>query len=914
MKQKNYLKKLSILLLTLVCISAVAQNDNALNFDMAPYIIGEYFSLPKGNNDEFTLELWVKINITDPDLADDRYCIASSTGGTGNVYAYEFNISNEHLHYAEWSENYSSHSSSVNINDDVWHHVAFVRKAYPGDDSADNNIFLYLDGVETYSGKGSDTSDFETDYFTIGAYKARGQGDGGVYQHDFIGTMDELRIWNYAKTQNEIREQMISKSLDGNVDNFGNLLAYYPFDEGTGGGTNTGITEVVDASGNGHDGELVNFTLTGETSNFVSAIEDYTTVEQGTFITTWTVTDDATGLDITIPINNNSFYGNFTYNYTVDWGDGNSTNENGDADHDYLNAGTYTVTISGDFPAISFDDGNILTANAKKIRTVEQWGFIEWESMADAFEGCANIDVVASDTPNLNAVEFMWGAFRSSGVTGQNTDFNSWDVSNVEAFSLMFENSNFDANIDSWDFSSAALNSNGDSQSDNIFGRQDNNNLSDLAPISCLNTSLSLIGWANNANTPSGISIAVPDYFNVENAYDNLSWTITKKDEGICSADIESEYFITTWTVDNTDLEITIPINTGYNYAYFVDWGDKIEYNQTGSATHTHTYETAGDKTVSIIGDFPAISFNNGGDKDKITEVTQWGSIQWQSMANAFYGCTNLTVTAEDTPILDDVTNMHHMFAGATSLEAEENSDWDWDVSNVEAMYSLFNGASAFNGDLGNWNVSKVTNMGHMFHEANAFNQDIRGWVVTQVEYVDNMFKGADDFNQNLDLWKLENVLNIAGMFTDTSMDCSNYTDILTGWGDNEDTASGSGDEFTLDVGDYDDSAADAVLDLEAKGWIINGTEVTECPALSINNEVFNKSLSVSPNPVTSLLTINSPAGFELKSASVYSIMGKQVLSTTSTNIDTNNLPSGLYILKIENTEGQIAIKKIVKQ
>lgn len=101
------------------------------------------------------------------------------------------------------------------------------------------------------------------------------------------------------------------------------------------------------------------------------------------------------------------------------------------------------------------------------------------------------------------------------------------------------------------------------------------------------------------------------------------------------------------------------------------------------------------------------------------------------------------------------------------------------------------------------------------------------------------------------------------------------------------------------------------------KNWTINGTEVTEAACndtLSINDEVFSNTISVSPNPVTSLLTINGPAGFELKSASVYSIMGKQVLSTISTNIDTNNLPSGLYILKIENTEGQIAIKKIVKQ
>ncbi|GAA3651661.1 T9SS type A sorting domain-containing protein [Flavivirga jejuensis] len=142
----------------------------------------------------------------------------------------------------------------------------------------------------------------------------------------------------------------------------------------------------------------------------------------------------------------------------------------------------------------------------------------------------------------------------------------------------------------------------------------------------------------------------------------------------------------------------------------------------------------------------------------------------------------------------------------------------------------------------------------------------------------------------------------------------SDYTNTLIGWGNNGNTAFGTGTNFILNVGDYDDSAATAVSNLVAKGWTINGTEVTECPALSVDNEVFSSAINVSPNPVRSLLTINGPAGFELKSASVYSIIGKQVLSTTSTSIDTNNLPSGLYILKIENTEGQIAIKKIVKQ
>ncbi|MEP4891699.1 MAG: leucine-rich repeat domain-containing protein [Aliiglaciecola sp.] len=83
---------------------------------------------------------------------------------------------------------------------------------------------------------------------------------------------------------------------------------------------------------------------------------------------------------------------------------------------------------------------------------------------------------------------------------------------------------------------------------------------------------------------------------------------------------------------------------------------------------------------------------------------------------------------------------------------------------------------------------------------------------------------------------------------------------------------------------------------------------------LSIDNKTLNETIHISPNPVTNALTINGATDFELKEATVYTITGKQLLSTTNTTINTSNLPTGLYILKIENTEGLIAIKKIVKQ
>ncbi len=86
--------------------------------------------------------------------------------------------------------------------------------------------------------------------------------------------------------------------------------------------------------------------------------------------------------------------------------------------------------------------------------------------------------------------------------------------------------------------------------------------------------------------------------------------------------------------------------------------------------------------------------------------------------------------------------------------------------------------------------------------------------------------------------------------------------------GNNPNTASGN---FALNVRDYAVSAVTAISNLEAKGWTINGTEISECPTLSTdNNEVFNNAIKVT-NLVTN--TFNGPVGFELREAMLYNII-----------------------------------------
>src|SRR5690606_29043250 len=79
------------------------------------------------------------------------------------------------------------------------------------------------------------------------------------------------------------------------------------------------------------------------------------------FVTTWKVASNS--LNIAIPT-----YGT-GYDYTVDFGDGTvQDNVTGNATHTYSQPGVYTVSISGDFPRIYFNSGNVITSQSNSYK------------------------------------------------------------------------------------------------------------------------------------------------------------------------------------------------------------------------------------------------------------------------------------------------------------------------------------------------------------------------------------------------------------------------------------------------------------------------------------------------------------------------------------------------------------------
>ena len=480
-------------------------------------------------------------------------------------------------------------------------------------------------------------------------------------------------------------------------------------------------------------GEDARNILTSTTYNWI--INDSGNNCTDAFITTWLLEDNDE-----IEIRTNSAY---SYNYTIDWGDGTVDYDiTTDISHEYTTAGTYEVSITGEFPRFTlfFRTGRILRT---KIQTIEQWGNIQWRDFRDSFNGCENLKLNADDTPDLSQVTELSSMFEGcSNFEDLKGQIGNWDTRNISDFDNMFyEATSFNESLGNWDISAA-------SSMYEMFV---------ASGMSQENYDATLIGWATleagETQIPSNVDLdADTAYCLAEAAHDLLTsttynWTIN---DGGLNCDFTNA-FITTWETTGINESITIP-TTGDGYSYAVDWGDGIvETGFTGNATHE--YDTAGTYTVRIIGDFLRIYFNSSSDRNKIRTIEQWGSIAWDSMESAFRRCENLEVKATDSPDLSNVTSLAYMFSQCSSLDKDFPVDFSgWDTSGIQEFTWAFADAVAFNSSsIANWDVSEVTNFGFMFIGATAFDQDLSAWDISSARTMESMIRFTSMSEENYD-------------------------------------------------------------------------------------------------------------------------------------------------------------------
>jgi len=544
---------------------------------------------------------------------------------------------------------------------------------------------------------------------------------------------------------------------------------------------------------------------------------------QGEFVTRW-------NFSISGPLAQH-----IVFNATIASGGANYTWEtipSGASGSGTLAAGTSLRTIGG-FPLgatvrLRIEPQNLqhffINDSGQKMRIVdvEQWGTASWTSMENAFYGCTYLNISATDMPDLSGVSNLSQMFRSCSMTGS-SNIGQWNVSSITNMQGTFQHAiHFNQNLDNWDVSSVtnlndvfsfALSFN---QSLSAWSLNPNVSLSNAlnhSGLDCDNYSATLIGWAQNnpSVTNRNLDASGRVYkFNAVAARNQLlaqGWTISDAGmTGPCNG------FITSWNLSNpgsgaTQITFNASVATGgANYTW-----ETIPAGTSGSGT------LAAGTSLRTISGIPAgamirlniepqnlqrFFFNNAGDKERIIDIEQWGGSPWTSMEGAFFGCSNLNISAVDIPILTGVSNMASMFRSCVALNGPANIG-QWNVSNVSDMQGMFRLASNFNQDVSSWNVSNVLNMFAMFRTAAAF-------------------------NQNLGPWTMSNAVNLAAILEGSGLDCDNYSATLSGWAANNPTAlNRTLDAQGLNFGVQGAAARNTLINNQ--GWTINDAGFSAC-------------------------------------------------------------------------------------
>ncbi len=85
------------------------------------------------------------------------------------------------------------------------------------------------------------------------------------------------------------------------------------------------------------------------------------------------------------------------------------------------------------------------------------------------------------------------------------------------------------------------------------------------------------------------------------------------------------------------------------------------------------------------------------------------------------------------------------------------------------------------------------------------------------------------------------------------------------------------------------------------------------CGATASLNEIKEASIKLYPNPVKNTLFIELKNNQFIKQVSLFTISGRKIVETTKSTISCTNLSNGIYLVKIEDSNSKIGIKKFIK-
>ena len=200
----------------------------------------------------FTTSAWFKASSIPNGGAEDR--IFAYGGDT----RFEVGLNNSGQLWAFDADRGITSSYGVDLRDDQWHHVA-ITKTGP-------SRAIYLDGIQLEVWISPTTVLQYGPDFRIGNWT--GSSAANAF---FKGEIADVRAYDFAMTPTQIQTTMHCQ-LSGNETN---LRAWWSFEDGVPLGNNIALTQTSDFSPNTNTGTLIGFSLTGNSSNFVCADQDF---------------------------------------------------------------------------------------------------------------------------------------------------------------------------------------------------------------------------------------------------------------------------------------------------------------------------------------------------------------------------------------------------------------------------------------------------------------------------------------------------------------------------------------------------------------------------------------------------------------------------------------------------------------
>lgn len=232
---------------------ASESGGKALSFDGYDdiVVVNNSFGIQPGM--EMTVECWAKSNTSTWNnygmmVNKENSFIIHPDQGLKQVRFYVYTNTNSYA---------IAFSPSPTFDITQWHHYAGSYNGSLG------KMYFYVDGELVAQGNNAGGSINTNGNLYIGYDPCCGS-------RHLNGSIDEVRLWNIARSQCEIK-QAANVQLQGNEMG---LLAYYDFNNpsATTGGNNAGLSMCNDiATGNGaQNGTLLNFNLSGPISNWVT--------------------------------------------------------------------------------------------------------------------------------------------------------------------------------------------------------------------------------------------------------------------------------------------------------------------------------------------------------------------------------------------------------------------------------------------------------------------------------------------------------------------------------------------------------------------------------------------------------------------------------------------------------------------